>query len=94
MDYEWDETKRRGNLAKHGVDFVLVAALDWSSVVITEDRRLSYGERRWLALGKIGDRVHTLIYTERGSSTRVISLRKSKRKEIEVYEQASRASDT
>ncbi len=22
MDFEWDDAKRRGNLAKHGIDFI------------------------------------------------------------------------
>ncbi len=64
------------------------------SAVVQEDRRRSYGESRWLALGKIGDRVHTLIYTERGWRMRVVSLRKSKLREVGVYEQASGASNT
>jgi len=86
VEYEWDESKRRSNLAKHGVDFANVGGFEWSSAVIREDRRRNYGERRWRALGRIGDRLHTLIYTERADRTRLISLRKSKKQEVEIYD--------
>ena len=94
MEYEWDEAKRVSNLAKHGVDFGRVGEFEWSSAIIREDRRRWYGERRWRALGKIGERLHTLVYTERMGRTRVISFRKSKEQEVEFYEQASDSSDT
>ena len=92
MEFEWDEAKRASNLRKHGVDFVRVLDFDWETAVRFEDNRRPYGETRWLALGKIGERLHTLIYTQRFDRTRVISLRKSKRQEVADYEKASRSS--
>ncbi|HTW71328.1 MAG TPA: BrnT family toxin [Acetobacteraceae bacterium] len=86
VEYEWDETKRRSNLAKHGVDFAQVSDFNWPLAVIQEDRRRNYGERRWNAVGTIGERVHTLVYTERIGRVRVISLRKSKKQEVDFYE--------
>jgi uncharacterized protein len=94
VEYEWDEAKRRSNLAKHGVDFAAIVEFDWARAVMLEDRRRPYGERRWLALAELGDRVHTVIFTERHGRKRLISMRKSKRKEVEIYEQASRAADS
>ncbi len=40
MEFEWDEAKRRQNLAKHGVD-LLFAALIFGGPVLTrvDDRR-------------------------------------------------------
>ena len=93
MEFEWDEAKRIGNLRKHGVDFVRVLDFDWETAARFEDIRRPYGEERWLALGKIGERLHTLVYTIRLGRTRVISLRRSKRQEVAVYEKASRSSD-
>ncbi|HUN39479.1 MAG TPA: BrnT family toxin [Acetobacteraceae bacterium] len=93
MEYEWDGAKRRNNLVKHGVDFAAANGFDWFDAVIIEDRRHAYGERRWLALGKIGARLDTLVYTERIERKRIISLRKSKRKEVRIYEQASHSSN-
>ena len=89
MEYEWDEAKRVSNLAKHGIDFAAVARFDWDTADIWEDLRMPYGERRWRALGWIGERLHAVIYTKRFERTRIISLRKANDKEMAVYEKAS-----
>ena len=89
MEFEWDESKRVRNLRKHGVDFVRVLEFDWESAVRFEDCRKPYGEQRWLALGKIGVRLHALIYSRRGRRTRIISLRKANNKEARRYEAAT-----
>ncbi len=86
MEFEWDEAKRRTNLAKHAVDFVSVANFDWDTAIEVEDVRRHYGERRWRTLGMIGDRLHVLIYTRRGGRLRVISLRRANDKEVNEYE--------
>jgi uncharacterized protein (DUF4415 family) len=51
MLYEWDETKRRKNIAIHGVDFSTVESFEWESAVIRQDTRKDYGETRYAALG-------------------------------------------
>lgn len=86
MEFEWDEGKRRANLAKHGVDFASAEIFEWASAQETEDGRKYYGERRWIALGMIGDRLHVLIYTRRVGRIRLISLRKPSDKEISKHE--------
>jgi len=60
VECEWDEAKRRSNLAKHGVDFAAAQYLAWDSAVETVDARRDYDEVRWRALGMIGTRLHTL----------------------------------
>jgi uncharacterized protein len=85
LDFEWDEAKRLSNLRKHGVDFVQAATFEWESAQEFEDRRNNYGERRWVARGKIGDQLHVLIYTRRDGRVRVISLREASRKEKADY---------
>lgn len=44
--FEWNETKRKANLKKHGVDFNAVWEFDWKSATIREDIRSDYGEIR------------------------------------------------
>ena len=51
MLYEWDETKRRKNIAMHDVDFSAVESFEWESAVIRQDTRKDYGETRYAALG-------------------------------------------
>jgi len=83
--YEWDEAKRRANLAKHGLDFADVEGCEWPTAEIVEDRSAAYGEAGWIAYGLIRSRVCALVFSERGHRTRVISLRYADRKEVIRY---------
>jgi uncharacterized protein len=81
-----DDDKRAANLAKHGVDFSDIAVFDWLTATVEPDARRDYGEMRWIALGRIGDRLHYLAFTQRGSGIRIISLRKANRREQRRWE--------
>ena len=83
MSYEWDEAKRRGNIAKHGIDFSAIERFQWSVALIEPDDR--HSEPRFRALGYIERRLHTVVYTERRGNTRIISIRKSNLKEEDRY---------
>jgi uncharacterized protein len=83
---EWDEAKRAANLAKHGVDFVAVERFDWATAMIWRDDRFQYGEERFIALGRIGMRLHAMVFTMRAGRTRIIGLRKANAREVRQYE--------
>ena len=80
----WDETKRRSNLAKHGLDFgdALESRfrLDIAVVRGGESRMQSVS----YAPGFLA--VLTVVHTEREGATRVISFRPASSKEREVYD--------
>jgi uncharacterized DUF497 family protein len=80
--YEQDERKRVANLRDHGVDFADAADFDWETAVIIIHDQENYGELRKFALGFIGARVHAMVFTRRGGSVRIISLRKANRIEV------------
>lgn len=86
--YVWDETKRKSNLEKHGLDFAdaWMVYENPEKYILDTSRQ---GERRWLdlALVEVKGRVLALAYTERGKDIRVISFRSASRKEREFYEQ-------
>lgn len=86
MEFEFDRRKNVANRAKHGVDFSEVERFIWKTATVTEDRRSDYGEKRYVAQGFIGNRLHILIFTIRGECCRVISLRKSNARERKSYE--------
>ena len=88
MDYEWDARKASINLREHGVAFETVHDFDWEQVQQAGDPRWRYGERRVVAYAPIAGRLHCLVYTMRGDVCRVISLRRTNRREIHNYEQA------
>ena len=82
-NYEWDEAKRQTNLAKHGVNFAAMEAFEWGTAVIDLDD--SQEEERWIAKGFIGEVLHLVVYTERGNTIRIISLRKARLRERKSY---------
>ena len=82
MRYEWDSDKAEANLAKHGVPFADIVRFDWDTAFEAEDTRYDYGEKGMQAVGLIDNRLHILVYTQRGDTVRVISLRKANRREI------------
>jgi hypothetical protein len=87
MEFEWDEAKRKANLAKHGLDFGNAIEFQWEDAVTWPDLRKHYGEERFLALGLFRGRVHSIAYAERSGVTRVISFRRAERREVKRYEQ-------
>jgi len=84
MPYEWDEAKRRGNIAKHGIDFESVHLFDWTTA--NYERSLRHGEERVFALGYVGNRLHAVAYVERGANARIISMRKANPREMTRYD--------
>jgi uncharacterized DUF497 family protein len=84
--FEWDERKRVANLDRHGIDFAEVRRFDWDSAQFTPDRRRDYGEIRVIAVGRIGPRMHVLVFAPRAERIRIISLRKANDREIKRYE--------
>lgn len=84
--YEWDDAKAAANEERHNVPFQLAVMFRWSTALDTADTRRNYGEERRIALGRIGDRLHVMVYTKRGETIRVISLRKANAREEMRYE--------
>lgn len=83
--FEFDKAKNEANIAKHGVDMASVAEFEFDSAVVRVDARKGYGETRSIAIGYIAGRLHVLVFTKRGQTIRVISLRKANRREARAY---------
>jgi uncharacterized DUF497 family protein len=83
--YEWDETKRKKNLANHGVDFSAIESFDWEQAIVELDERRDYAETRYAALGSIHGRLHAVIFTIRDGNVRIISLRKANSREVRKW---------
>lgn len=88
--YEWDAGKAAANLAKHGVSFASAAAFDWNTALVRPDEKHSGAEARFRAIGPIGGRLHTMVLRIRGEKIRIISLRRSHRKEELAYAEKSK----
>ena len=87
MDITFDPVKNARNIEERGLSFERVAEFDFETAVFLEDTRRDYGERRWRALGRVGGRVHALVFVETDRGIRVISFRKANEREIKHYEQ-------
>ena len=85
MAISFDPEKDAANFAKHGLSLADFAGFDAEPVVIA-DARFDYGETRFVALGRIDDLPHAVVYTRRGETMRVIGFRRAHAKELRRYE--------
>lgn len=86
QDFEWDEEKRRANIAKHGIDFRDVpSAFDHPRLEDYDWRHSTARETRWKVLGLVKGKVVFFVYTERGGRRRLITARSATRRETMVY---------
>jgi len=88
METEFDPAKNAANIARRGLSFELAKGFDFDSAFIRTDDRRDYGEKRYQAVGRIGDQLYFLVFTPRGRTLRIISLRLASRKEQALYDQA------
>jgi uncharacterized DUF497 family protein len=86
MKFEYDENKSKTNKSKHGIDFEEAKGL-WKDPYSFELPSIqSEDEDRFLVLGQISSKNYTAIITYRDDSIRIISVRRSREKEIKLYE--------
>lgn len=85
MRFEYDPDKSAANLAKHGIDFDVAQNL-WSDPDLLEVPARTVDEPRSLVLGKIEGKHWSAVITYREETIRIISVRRSRQEEIELYE--------
>ncbi len=87
--FEWDEAKRKANIAKHGIDFMDVPEMFSSLMLVETDSRKEYGEIRRIGFGFIRGRLMAVAFTERAPNLiRIISARKANTREKASYQEA------
>ena len=85
MQFEFDKRKSQTNKKKHGIDFIEAQAL-WNDPDRIEIPVQTIDEARFLLIGKISDNYWSTIITYREEKIRIISVRRSRKEEIEIYE--------
>ena len=86
MEFEWDSDKAALNWQKHRITFDEAAEIFLYPIYEMLDSRLNYGEERFIAIGRNRRFVFlTVVYTIRGNLIRIISVRRSTKKEKELY---------
>lgn len=83
--FEYDEEKSKTNLKKHGIDFIEAQKL-WEDPDLLEIPAKTQNEVRFLVIGKIEEKYWSGIITYRNENIRIISVRRSREEEIELYE--------
>jgi uncharacterized DUF497 family protein len=91
MEITFDPEKDAENIRKRGLAFKRAVDFDFETAIIWQDTRKAYPETRFSALGLIGDRAHSLVFTETSQGIRVISLRKANTREVKRYEQETQS---
>ena len=85
MEFEFDEQKSQSNKRKHDIDFVEAQAL-WDDPELLEVPLKSNDEPRVLMVGRISEKHWSAIITYRQDRIRIISVRRSRNEERELYE--------
>ena len=55
------------------------------STLTVEDRRRNYGERRFITIGHLDNRMVVLVWTPRNEDQRIVSMRKANEREQAKY---------
>ena len=85
MEVEFYKRKSQINKKKHGIDFTEAQAL-WNDPDRIEIPAKTFDEERFLLIGNISDKCRSAIITYRNENVRIISVRRSRKEEIDIYE--------
>jgi hypothetical protein len=85
MEFEFDAGKSEANKGEHGIDFVQAQVL-WGDLDLVEIPVKTSDEPRFLVMGKISDKLWSGIITYRSERIRIISVRRSRKEEVDLYE--------
>ncbi len=85
LPFEFDSRKSNINQNKHGIDFV-EAQLLWLDPNLLEVPAKTVDEPRYLVVGKILGKHWSAVITYRNENIRIISVRRSRGEEIDLYE--------
>ena len=88
VEFEYDPRKSEANLSKHGISFAQSQKLWTQGETVTFNSNNAVNdESRQITIGKIEGKYYSAITTQRAGRTRIISVRRARQEEIEIYEQ-------
>jgi uncharacterized protein len=88
MNFEFDPAKSAANKAKHGIDFEAAREL-WQDVDRIDFPVNCTVEPRNMMLAILNGKLWAAVYTMRGANVRLISVRRARDNEKEMYEQTA-----
>ena len=84
-EFEFDTEKSLRNREKYGIDFLEAQQL-WDDPDLLEIPAKTEDEARFLVIGMIGPKHWSGVITYRNENIRIISVRRSRTEEVELYE--------
>lgn len=85
MLIEFDADKRDKTLTERGLDFSRATEIFAGTHITAQDSRNNYSEPRYITVGTIDNRMVVMVWTPRGGSRRIISMRKANEREQQRY---------
>jgi len=84
MEFEFDQAKSEANRLKHGIAFVQAQEL-WKDLYALQIQAKSDTEPRFALIASMQGKVWSVCFTERNSKIRIISARRSRTNEEDLY---------
>ncbi len=88
MNIVCDEPKRKLTLAQRGLDMLRAGEIFAGMHLTRPDDRLDYGEPRFVTVGELDGRFVAFVWTPRGGSRRIISMRHCHEREAQKIRSA------
>lgn len=85
MEFAYDPAKSAANLRKHGIDFLEAEAL-WRDPALPEIPARITDEERFLVIPRLRGKCWSAVITYRQQTIRIISVRRSRPEEMQLYE--------
>jgi uncharacterized DUF497 family protein len=86
MEFEFDPQKSAANRRKHGLDFLQAQAL-WQDPALLEIPARTTDEPRFVVIARLKGKHWSAVITYRSGAIRLISVRRSRPEEVQLYEQ-------
>ena len=83
--FDFDAAKSESNRTKHSIDFVEGQRL-WNDPMLLEIPAKTDDEQRYLVIGLIDGKHWSAVITYRGTTIRLISVRRARAEEVALYE--------
>ena len=89
VEFEYDPRKSEANLFKHGISFARSQKLWTEGKTVTfNSNNAGNDESRQITIGIIEGKYYSAITTQRAGRTRIISVRRARQRELEIYEKS------
>ena len=84
MQFEYDQYKSKINQEKHGISLEEARRM-WFISAVEVDAQSRFDEQRHMLIGKLSGKLYSVIFTMRGETIRLISARRSSKREVKIY---------